>query len=236
MARTQLGRAYAQGAALALLAALACAGQSQIADATTTDNPAATTTNRDFNERNPRYRLGRGDSLEVTFPRTPEFSQTPTVQPDGFINLRGAGDVRVLGLTLPEATEAIRRAYANVLHEPLITVELKDFEKPYFVAFGQIGKPGKYELRGEITVTEAIAISGGFREGAKNTEVLLLRRYSPELTEVKRVSVKEMLKTGDLHEDPFIKPGDIVFVPKSIMGKIDRFIPTPQVGAMIPIY
>jgi len=142
----------------------------------------------------------------------------------------------VLGLTVPEAVETIKKAYVSVLHEPLITVELKDFEKPFFVAFGQIAKPGKYELRGEITLTEAIAISGGFREGAKHSEVLLLRRYSPELTEVKRVSVKEMLKTGDLHEDPFIKPGDIVFIPKSVMGKIDRFIPNATVGAMVPIY
>jgi polysaccharide export outer membrane protein len=174
--------------------------------------------------------------LDITFPRTPEFNQTPTVQPDGFLNLRGAGDVHVMGMTVPEALEAVKKAYAGVLHEPLITLELKDFEKPYFVAFGEIGKPGKYELRGELTLTQAIAISGGFRDTAKHSEVLLLRRYSPEVTEVKRVSVKEMLKTGDLREDPFIKPGDIVYIPKSIMGKIDRYIPNAQVGAMIPMY
>jgi polysaccharide export outer membrane protein len=235
MARTHLRRNCAKAAVFACLTAFACPGQDQIGNTKAPDHPD-TAPNREFNERNPRYRLGRGDVLEITFPRTPEFNQTPTVQPDGFLNLRGAGDVKVLGMTVPEAVEAVKKAYATVLHEPLITVELKDYEKPFFVAFGQIAKPGKYELRGELTLTQAIAISGGFREGAKNTEVLLLRRYSPELTEVKRVSVKEMLKTGDLHEDPFIMPGDIVFIPKSFMGKIDRFIPNATVGAMIPIY
>jgi polysaccharide export outer membrane protein len=235
MAATHLRPKCLKAAVFSCLAAFAWAGQDQIADIKTPDHPDAAP-NREFNERNPRYQLTRGDVLEITFPRTPEFNQTPTVQPDGFLNLRGAGDIHVLGLTVPEAVEVIKKAYASVLHEPLITVELKDFEKPFFVAFGQIGKPGKYELRGELTLTQAIAISGGFRDSAKHSEVLLLRRYSPALTEVKRVSVKEMLKTGDLHEDPFIKPGDIVYIPKSVMGKIDRFIPNATVGAMVPIY
>src|SRR6516225_5760025 len=128
MARTQLGLKSARGAVLACLAALACPGQNQIADARTPDHPNTTASNQQFNERNPRYQIGRGDVLEITFPRTPEFNQTPTVQPDGFLNLRGAGDIHVLGLTVPEAVEVIKKAYASVLHEPLITVELKDFE------------------------------------------------------------------------------------------------------------
>jgi len=61
-----------------------------------------------FKERNPRYQLGRGDVLDINFPRTPEFTQTVTVEPDGFVSLRGAGDLHVLGLTVPGALEAIR--------------------------------------------------------------------------------------------------------------------------------
>ena len=50
-------------------------------------NPAPT-----FQERYPRYRLHAGDILDLTFTFTPEFNQTVTVQPDGYINLRGVGD------------------------------------------------------------------------------------------------------------------------------------------------
>lgn len=45
-----------------------------------------------------------------------------------------------------------------------------------------------------------------------------------------------MLKTGDLKEDPHIQPGDILFVPKSFLGKIDKFIPNSSVGAMMKPY
>jgi polysaccharide export outer membrane protein len=222
--------------AVALLAALSCAGQTQVADVKTPAQPDSIAANREFNERNPRYHLSRGDVLDIAFPRTPEFNQTATVQPDGFIDLHGAGDVHVLGLTVPAALEAIKTAYAKILHDPLVTLELKEFDKPYFSTWGQITKPGRYDLRGDITVTQAIALSGGFKDGAKDTEILLLRRVSADLTEVKRIGVKQMMKSGDFHEDPFIQSGDILYIPKSKMGKIDKFLPNSSVGAMMKPY
>jgi polysaccharide export outer membrane protein len=83
-------------------------------------------------ERHPRYRLQSGDVFELTFPFTPEFNQTLTVQPDGYINLRAAGDLYIQGKTTPELIEAVREAYAGILREPVITADLRDFEKPYF--------------------------------------------------------------------------------------------------------
>src|SRR3989442_1557925 len=83
--------------------------------------------------RYPRYRLKRGDILELTFPFAPPLNQTATVQPDGFIILRILGDLRVEGMTMPELTQLLQTAYAKILREPVLTVDLKDFEKPYFI-------------------------------------------------------------------------------------------------------
>ena len=79
--------------------------------------------------RNQRYHLHSADVLELSFPFTPEFNQTVTVQPDGYITLRGADDIRVEGQTLPEVSKSIRIAYSRVLHDPVINIGLKDFEK-----------------------------------------------------------------------------------------------------------
>ena len=192
-----------------------------------------------FPERTPRYKIGRGDVIEITFPRVPEFTQTVTVQPDGYVTLKGVedgGDLYVVDKSIPELKAMLRTSYSTILHEPSINVELKDFEKPYFTTFGELSKPGKYDLRGETTVVQALSMSGGFRDGAKTSEVLLIRRVSDQLSEVKKVNVHLMLKTGDLKEDPRIQPGDILFVPKSFLGKIDRFIPNSSVGAMMKPY
>ena len=76
---------------------------------------------------------------------------------------------------MPELTETVKTAYARTLHNPVITIGLKDFEKPYFIASGQVEKPGKYDLRSDLTVTEAVAIAGGFNDKAKHSQVVLFR-------------------------------------------------------------
>jgi len=181
--------------------------------------------------RNWRYRINPSDTLELTFSLTPEFNQSVTVQPDGYISLRDVGDLQVAGKTLPEFTEAVKLAYSKILHDPVISVDPKDFEKPYFIVGGQVGKPGKFDLRSDVTVTQAIAIAGGFTDASKHSQVLLFRRVSDQWTEAKIINVKKMLNSRDLQEDPDLRPGDMLFVPKNALSKIKPFLPTTSVGA-----
>jgi polysaccharide biosynthesis/export protein len=177
-----------------------------------------------------RYRLTATDVIDITFPYVPEFDQTLTVQPDGYVTLRAVGELRVQGRTLPELRLMLLEAYQPILREPVITIVLKEFEKPYFVATGEVSKPGKFELRGATTLTEALAIAGGLTEKGKSSQIVLFRRYSPDMLEVKQIDVKKMLGSRDLSEDPLLRPGDMVFVPKSTLAQIGRFIAKPQLG------
>jgi polysaccharide biosynthesis/export protein len=195
-----------------------------------------TTVEQSFRQRYPRYKLEFGDQFDVSFELSPEFNQTVTVQPDGYITLRGAGDVHVAGQTIPELTETLRGAYGRILNDPQISVVLKDFEKPYFIADGQVGKPGKYELRGDTTLTQAIAIAGGFQDSAKHSQVLLFRHVDSDWVSAKIINVKEMEKEGNLHEDPHLRPGDMLFVPKNRYSKIKPFIPSASMGTFAKSY
>jgi polysaccharide biosynthesis/export protein len=185
-------------------------------------------------ERYPRYLLRASDVLQITFPISPEFDQTVAVQPDGYISLRGVGDFYIAGKSLPELTEALRKAYEQFLHEPVINVELKDFEKPYFVAGGEFGRPGKYELRGDTTVAEAVAIAGGFTDKAKHSELVLFRRVPGGWAEARRLNVKRMLASKDLSEDVHLRPGDLIYVPKNTLSKVRQFIPSTGMGVTFP--
>src|SRR5580698_5672646 len=175
-------------------------------------------------ERRPLYRLTRSDVVTLSFTLSPELDQILTVQPDGFITLKDAGPVFAQGLTLDEFREAIRRAYTGYLHDPQVAVALKDFEHPYFVAGGEVGKPGKYELRADTTVMEAIEIAGGFTHEAKHSQVLLFRRVNDGVVEARVFDLKRMLKEKDLGEVPQLRPGDLVFVPQNSISKIERFL------------
>ena len=154
-----------------------------------------------FQERHPRYRLRKGDSFDLDFAMTPEFNQTIAVQPDGYVTLKGVGSVFVEGQNVPELTETLKTAYAKILHDPVIAISLKDFEKPYFIASGQVGKPGKYDLRSDLTVTEAVAIAGGFDEKSKHSQVVLFRPMPGGGFQAKLINVKKLLADAHLSED-----------------------------------
>ena len=183
--------------------------------------------------RHPRYRIRRGDSFDVAFAYAPEFNNTIVVQPDGYITLDGIGTLFVEGQTIPQLTETLIQAYAKIMHEPLITIALKDSEKPYFIASGQIGKPGKYDLRSDTTVTEAIAIAGGLTDHSKHSQVVVFRHVSDDMIEVRVLNIKRMLSNRDLREDVHLQPGDLVYVPQSLISKIQRFIPSQQLSMYV---
>jgi len=181
-------------------------------------------------ERRPLYRLCKSDVVDIRFVFSPEFNQTVSVQPDGFVILQGVEQLYAEGMTLPQFHEAIRRLYAGMLHDPEVTVSLKDFNKPYFIAGGEVARPGKYELRGETTVTEAIAMAGGFNGQAKHSQVVVFRRKSDDTVDAQILDVKQILKNRTLGEDIHLKPGDLLFVPQNTISKIRRYMPIPNLS------
>jgi polysaccharide biosynthesis/export protein len=181
--------------------------------------------------RDARYRLAASDSVSLTFPLTPEFNQTVSIEPDGFAALAGTGSIRLEGMTSDEAATAIQGAYSKLLRDPIVSVELKDFNKPYFIVSGQVNKPGKYDLRGYTSATEAVAEAGGFNDQAKHSQVLLFRRVNDAWYEVKPLDMKKILAGHDVNEDAEILPGDMLYVPQNLISKVKRFIPSSGVGA-----
>lgn len=180
--------------------------------------------------RRPLYRLKSSDMVEVTFTVAPEFNQALTVQPDGYVALKDAGAIEAQGLTVVEFARAIEKAYQGYLHDPQAAVALKEFERPYFVVGGEVGKPGKYELRSDTTVAEAVQIAGGLTGQAKHSRVVLFRRIDDEVVESRVLDLKKMLKERSLKEDCHLMSGDLVFVPQNRISKIARFLSRPSVS------
>jgi polysaccharide export outer membrane protein len=186
-----------------------------------------------FQERNPRYHLRKGDSFDLDFAMTPEFNQVVAVQPDGYITLKAVGSIYVEGQTVPQLTDTLKAAYANILHDPVVAISLKDFEKPYFIASGEVARPGKYDLRSDLTVTEGVAIAGGFDEKSKHSQVVLFRPVAGGGFEAKLINVKKLLASRNLTEDVQLKPGDMLYVPQNSISKIRPFLPSSSVSALL---
>jgi polysaccharide export outer membrane protein len=186
--------------------------------------------NPSFIPRETRYRIQPNDVVEVQFRYTPEYNFTGTVQPDGFIALQIVGDVKMSGLTLAEASAAIAQQARARLRDPEVTVLLKDFVKPHFVVAGEVARPGNYELRGEVTVIEAIAMSGGFKESSKRSQVILLRRVNTDYAEVKVLDLKRLMSAANIGEAPRIRPDDLLVVPQNAISRVEPFVRLGSTG------
>ncbi len=177
-------------------------------------------------ESRPRYHVEPGDVLALEFPYTPNMDQTLTIQPDGYITLRGVGDFYAEGKTTDQLSKGLKSDYEKILNDPVINVNLKNFQRPYFIVGGQVGHPGKFNLRENTTVIEALAIAGGLTSSSKHSQVLLFRRVRPGTVQVIKVNVKKMIHSRNLSEDVYLQPGDMLFVPKNFISKIAPFLPT----------
>lgn len=176
------------------------------------------------------YRLQPSDVIELEYRYTPELNQTVTIPPDGNVTLNMVGKIRLAGLTTDEARVRIQSKAAERLNDPELTLALKDFVKPVFFVTGEVGSPGRFELRGHLTALDAIAMAGGFRTNAKHSQVLLFRRVSADLAETHVLDMKALTRHPRPNEDIKLRADDILVVPTSVVGKIERFVRWTTVG------
>jgi len=183
-----------------------------------------------FADRNQRYRLQPQDSIDVQYRYTPEYNATVSVQPDGYISLPLVGDVKVGDLSLDDAAAAITKKAGERLRDPEINVLLRDYQKPFFIVAGEVQHPGRFDIRGHVTVVEAIAISGGFKESAKHTQIVLLRKSDADHAQARLLDLNKLMSEKGIHEDIEIKPGDMLVVPKNALSRIDPYIRLASTG------
>ena len=162
--------------------------------------------------------------LDVVYRYTPEFNQTVTLHPDGYVGLEIVGDLKLSGLTLEEARKNIVEKATVRLKDPEITLLLKEFQKPYFVVSGEVVQPGRFEMRESVTALQAVMTAGGFKDTAKMSQIIVFRKINNEFAEVKMLNLKGIKKSSDLENDLTLVAGDIVLVPRNNFSKIEKFV------------
>lgn len=96
-----------------------------------------------------------------------------------------------------------------------------EFNKVYVL--GEVKNPMIVKIKGKLTLIDAITEAGGFTRDAVRKSVMVVRGEPGSQTGI-RVNAKDMLKEGDISQNIELKPGDIVYVPKSFIVNIERFL------------
>ena len=166
------------------------------------------------------YRLHSGDQLSIVFTYTPELNESVTIQPDGFATLTTGGPVQLAGKTVDEALTLIRDKAAERLKDPVISLVLVDFLKPYFIVAGQVVTPARYDLREPTSVLRAIMLAGGIKNTGKETQVVVFHAFSDPDPQVVVLDLKKVEKQSIFEHDLELDSGDVVFVPRTKLSRL----------------
>lgn len=172
-----------------------------------------------------KYTLGPNDVIEIEVRRHPEFSGQYTINSEGKIEYKFVGDIVVEGLTKAELREQLTQLLSEFIIEPEIDVSIVAYLSKVFYVVGEVGRPGKFYMRGNtVTVREAL-VQAGLPTGSASTRKS--RLITPDDTgenNYVKVDVQKLLYEGDLKQNCQMQPGDVLYIPPTVMAKIIRVI------------
>ncbi|MBU0709212.1 MAG: polysaccharide biosynthesis/export family protein [Candidatus Omnitrophota bacterium] len=171
------------------------------------------------------YTLGPDDVVEIEVMRHPEFSGAFPINQSGKLQYKFVGDMDVIGLTKAELEEKISDALLVYLKSPAVTVTIMEYRSKVFYVLGEVGSPGKYFMRSEsIPVREAVFAAGLPTSFAAMRKCKLITPSYKGRPKTRKVNIYNILYGGNLNKNINMHPGDVLYVPSTVMGKIIRVI------------
>jgi polysaccharide export outer membrane protein len=177
-----------------------------------------------FYEGDFTYIIGPGDVLQISVWRHPDLASTATVRPDGKISFLLTHDINAAGLTPNELKDALARALNKTVRDPRVAVNVIRFYSKKIFVLGEVERPGVYPYEGRMTVLEAVSRAGSYKETAVLKSIIIIRGAHTDTSQVGRLNLQDVLKGKDISDNILLEPGDIIFVPKSFIAKVDTFI------------
>ena len=159
------------------------------------------------------FLIGPGDILAINVWKEAEMSRVVPVRSDGRISLPLIGELQSGGLTPRQLEAEITKQLRDYVAEPAVTVVVQEIHSRNINVLGMVNRPGSYPLAKTMTVVDAIATAGGFRDFAKQKSIYVLRQ-NPDGTQSRLpFNYKEAIKGLKPAQNVKLQPGDSIVVP-----------------------
>jgi polysaccharide export outer membrane protein len=157
------------------------------------------------------YRLVAGDKLRIEVYKDPQLSQSLQIRPDGKITLPLIGDVPAAGATPRELTNTLTERLREYIVAPAVTVIVAEAVPPVIYVMGEVNTPGAQPMPVPITVVQALAVAGGFKDFANPRKIRILRSGPGGQIQAMDFNYKDAVASAS--RPLFLLPGDTVIVP-----------------------
>lgn len=162
-------------------------------------------------DENPYY-LAPGDVLRLVVWKEPELTTDVFVRLDGRITVPLIGDVKAAGRTTEDLADEIRTRLRAFLEVPQVTLTVSQAVSARFYVIGEVTTSGAFPLNSRMTVTQALAVAGGFREFAKRDRIVILREVNGERKAIP-FNFRDLAAGVNLDQNIPLSSGDTIIVP-----------------------
>jgi len=158
------------------------------------------------------YSVAPGDVLRIAVWKEPELSGDAFVRLDGMITVPLVGDVKAAGKTTEQIATEVRTRLRPFLETPQVTVTVSQAVSARFYVIGEVTTSGAFPLTGRITILQALALAGGFREFAKRERIVLIREKHGERKAIP-FNFRDLEAGINLEQNIAVESGDTLIVP-----------------------
>lgn len=176
------------------------------------------------------YTIGPEDLIEVTLFDIEDESGMPRVIParvtnSGFVTLPYVGKVPAAGMDTLALENDLRRHYQHYIHNPEISVFVREYASYEISVLGYVENPGVVRLKGRRTLLEALGMAGGLNEDAGKSVRLSRAAENKVYTEL--IDLDRLVRAGDVQLNPVLMPGDVVNVPRAGVFYVEGMVNEP---------
>ncbi len=176
------------------------------------------------NSRAITYHIALTDRLRIHVFQEDDLSIISRVDSKGEISPMLLEPIKVVGLTISEAEDAIEQAYQTqrLLRKPQVTITVEEYAAREVIVQGEVLQPGRIPLPIEsgMTVLDAITKAGGLSDIARGNGVTVTRTMPDGTKQVTTVDVASILKgrqsSTSADSSMLLLPDDIVYVPMKL--------------------
>ena len=183
-------------------------------------------------QKEPVYRINAGDKISIRVYNHPDLIMESLVTPDGAIGVMFIGQIQVAGLTLEEASEKIKKVYAQYIKNPELGVFAIDVRSQTATIAGAVNNPGMFVITNGMRLADLFAKAGGSAVRDFDDQMLDAADFQNSIIvrngKVLPVNFSLAIEKGDRWHNVKLKKGDYIYIAVrsevmvSIIGSINR--------------
>ncbi len=159
------------------------------------------------------YLISPNDVIAISVLGEEDLSLSVRVSEKGLISFPLLGEIKAVGYTPIQFERKLEELLEkDYLVSPSVNINIKEYGA--ISVLGQVKKPGSFEIKGRLTVTQAVALAGGLTDIASPNGTKVIREVAGR-EEIIPVKLKDILNDGNLSGDINLKPGDLIVIPES---------------------